>query len=370
MIKLGIAGIGTIANEYIGLIQAGLVQNVQITAISSRSQANLARSIQVHHLDGVQAFTDYTDMLASGLIDAVLICTPHQEHPPMAMQAIDKGLHVLVEKPIGVNPAAVRSLVTHLEAHPGLVGGVMYNRRQSSAYRRIRQLMADKAIGDLVRVTWLITNLYRTPAYYSSSPWRGTWRGEGGGLLMTQASHQLDLLQWLCGMPETVQAVCQTVGRSIEVENEAILFLKYPGLAHGEFIASARETPGVNRLEICGTRGQISIENDSLVRVCTLASDERDFARAATEPFIQPAKSVVEYSHQDMDNRVQQAAAIQNFVDTCEGRAEIDCTLSDAANSLAIIQAAYLSSWTGQMVAVPAAEQAFLQALAQRCKED
>ncbi len=370
MIRLGIAGVGTIANDYIGLIQAGLVQDVRLTALASRSQANLAQSVRKHHLADVQTFTDYRAMLASGSIDAVLICTPHQVHPAMARQALDHHLHVLVEKPIGVDPADVRRLVTHLAAKPGLVGGVMYNRRQAGAYQRIHRLLAEGAIGDLIRATWLITNLYRTPAYYLSSPWRGTWRGEGGGLLMTQASHQLDLLQWLCGMPETVQAFCQTAGRSIEVENEAVLFLQYPGQAQGQFIASARETPGTNRLEICGTRGQIVIENDSLVRVGILACDERDFARAASEPFRQPALTVTEHVHQDADNRIQQAAAIQNFIDACAGRAVIACSLADAANSLAIIQSAYLSSWTGRAITVPAPEDQFQQELAGRCLEE
>lgn len=364
MIWLGIAGIGTIANDYLALIQAGRVSGVQITALSSRSQANLERAIAVHSLGEVRLFTDYPSMLASGLIDAVLICTPHQEHPAMAIQAIDQGLHILVEKPVGVDPVAVRHLVSRLAAHPHLTVGVLYNRRQSSAYQRIKQLLAKNAIGDLVRVTWQITNLYRTAAYYRTSPWRGTWSGEGGGLLMTQASHQLDLLLWLCGLPESVQAYCQTVDRAVEVENEAVLFLKYPGHAWGQFIASAREAPGTNRLEICGTKGQIVIENDRCIRVCILAQDERDFAGSATGAFVQPELSCEEFIHHDQDNRVQQAAAIQNFVDTIAGKASIACSLADAADSLAIIQAAYLSNWTGQEVSVPPPEARFLAELA------
>jgi predicted dehydrogenase len=364
MIRLGIAGIGTIAHDYIGLIQDGRVTDVRIAALSSRNSFNLNQAMARHGLSGVQGFTDYAAMLASGLVDAVLICTPHQEHPGMARLALDHDLHILVEKPIGVDPADVRHLLEHLAKHPYLTGGVLYNRRQASAYQRIKQLMLEGAIGDLVRVTWLITNLYRTHAYYRTSPWRGTWAGEGGGLLMTQASHQLDLLLWLCGLPQSVQAFCRTVDREIDVENEAALFLQYPGNAWGQFIASARETPGTNRLEICGTKGQIVIENDSLVRVCTLAEDEREFARSATGSFVQPSQACEEFIHHDQDNRVQQAAAIQNFVDTIAGKASIACSLADAADSLAIIQAAYLSNWTGQEVSVPPPEARFLAELA------
>jgi UDP-N-acetyl-2-amino-2-deoxyglucuronate dehydrogenase len=206
MIKLGIAGIGVIANDYIGLISCGAVTDVRITALCSRNPANTARAIEKHDLQQVAIFTDYQEMLTSGLIDAVLICTPHGEHPGMALQAIEQDLHILVEKPIGVDPSEVQTLIEQMAQKPNLVGGVLYNRRTASAYRKIKSLIQDGAMGELVRVTWLITNLYRTQAYYGTSPWRGTWQGEGGGLLMTQASHQIDLLQWLCGMPNSVQA--------------------------------------------------------------------------------------------------------------------------------------------------------------------
>ena len=275
----------------------------------------------------------------------------------MASLAIDRGFHVLVEKPLGVDPAEVSRLVEYLEARPDLVGGVMYNRRQSDTYKRAKELLAAKTIGELVRVTWMITNLYRPAAYYLSSPWRGSWRGEGGGLLMTQASHQLDLLQWLCGMPLTVQARCRTVGREIEVENEALLLLTYPGTASGHFFASAHESPGANRLEICGTLGRIVIENDRRLEICTLAMDERVFARTADSSFAQPALAEETVEQYEQDNLVQQAAALQNFIDAIGGRATIACSLQEAVHSLSIIQAAYLSNWTGQVIPIPAPEQ-------------
>lgn len=353
MIRLGIAGIGTIANVYLNLIQAGQVQGVQISALSSRNPVNLDNAIKQHGLNGVACFTDYETMLDSGLIDAVLICTPHHEHPAMARLALRHNLHFLVDKPIGVDPCAVQDLLASMAAKPSLVGGVLYNRRQASAYQRIHRLLKSGELGELVRVTWVITNLYRTQAYYQSGSWRGTWAGEGGGLLMTQASHQLDLLQWLCGMPNSVKAKCRTIDRPIDVENEAVLLLEFPGQAWGHFIASARETPGSNHLEIACTKGTISLVNDSDLQVWRLTCDERDFARAAAEPFVQPSHSVERYFHNDQDNQIQQAAAIQNFIDTVTGKAAIACDLADAAQSLAIIQGAYLSDWTGQTVQIP-----------------
>ena len=353
MIKLGIAGIGVIANDYIGLISSGAVAGVRITALCSRNPLNMAHAIEKHGLQQVTAFTDYREMLESGLINAVLICTPHGEHPRMARQAIEHDLHILVEKPIGVDTREVKVLIAQMALKPNLVGGVMYNRRMASAYRNIKSLIQDGAIGDLVRVTWLITNLYRTDAYYVSSPWRGTWQGEGGGLLMTQASHQIDLLQWLCGLPSSVEAQFRTIQRSIEVENEAVLLLNFPAGAWGQFIASAREVPGTNRLEICGSGGKITITDDSTMEICSLVTDERQFAHQSPDPFSKPDTHSQILCFDDSDNKVQQAATIQNFIDAIAGESEIQCSIEDALNSLSIIQSAYLSGWKRKAMAVP-----------------
>ena len=159
---------------------------------------------------------------------------------------------MLVEKPVGIFADEVAEILPVLAERPELVCGVMYNRRAAQAYRHVKNLVQSGELGELVRCSWIITDLYRTEAYYTSGAWRGTWQGEGGGLLMTQASHQLDLMQWICGMPVSVLARCSTIGRPIQVENEAELFLTYLNGAHGHFIASAHECPGTNLLEICG----------------------------------------------------------------------------------------------------------------------
>lgn len=227
MVRLGIAGIGTIAKDYIGLIAGGQVGGVKLTALCSRNRES-ARQMDERYGLNSRIFQDYGEMLRSGLVDGVLICTPHGQHPAMALQAVEAGIHVLVEKPAGILEEEVGAVLRALEQRPGLVCGVLYNRRASRAFRYVKGLVESGEIGELVRCTWIITDLYRTNAYYTSGSWRGTWRGEGGGLLMTQASHQLDLMQWICGMPSSVLARCSSVGRPIQVENEAELLLAYP----------------------------------------------------------------------------------------------------------------------------------------------
>ena len=180
---------------------------------------------------------------------------------------------------------------------------------------------------------------------------------------MTQASHQLDLMQWICGMPVSVLAQCVTRNRTIQVENEASLFLTYPNGAHGQFIASAHECPGQNRLEICGTMGRITVTDDSEIEVILLEQDERIFAEECSSPFKKVPYTVQSDSFDDSDNKVQQAATIQNFIWAVEGREEIQCSLAEGLKSLQIIHGAYLSSWKGGEITLPAEEVIFRAAL-------
>lgn len=362
MVRLGIAGIGIIANDYIGLIASGQTPDIVLTALCSRNQ-NSIRQVQERYGIHAAAFQNYEEMLCSGLLDAVLITTPHGQHPSMAKLALEHGLHVLVEKPVGIFGDEVEAALSTLECHPELVCGVMYNRRASKGFRYLHGLVHSGEIGQLVRATWIITNLYRTEAYYRTSPWRGTWSSEGGGILMTQASHQLDLMQWICGMPSSVLARCSSVDRPIQVENEAELFLTYPNGAHGHFIASAHECPGTNLLEVCGTRGRVSIREDSQVEVLRLEQDERSFAKISSNPFEKVPSSVEHLTFDDSDNKVQQAATIQNFALAVQGKASIQCSLWEGLNSLRIIHGAYLSQWQRYEVFLPADEDLFRQKL-------
>ena len=250
----------------------------------------------------------------------------------------------MVEKPIGIDPKEVEHLLVVSEHNPDCVCGVMYNRRMSKAYQFIRKQLTDGVLGEIVRVTWTITNLYRTVAYYTSSPWRGTWEEEGGGILMTQASHQLDLLQWLCGPIRVEKARCATVDRDLEVENDVEILFTLKNNAHGQFIASAHEAPGINRLELCGTSGSIMIEDDSKVRLIRLKEDERSFSRESKLPFAKPDYEEENFIFDDNDNKVQQAAALQNFVDCVKGKTIIFCSLEEGARSFYMIKDVYANA--------------------------
>ncbi|MDA0577848.1 MAG: Gfo/Idh/MocA family oxidoreductase, partial [Verrucomicrobia bacterium] len=212
----------------------------------------------------VKAFAKPEDMYASGTVDAVVVATPHYSHPDLSMAALARGLHVLVEKPIAVHKQEAERLIR--AARPGgPLLAVMLNQRTDPRYRKMREIVQGGELGRLQRVTWIITDWFRTDAYYKTGAWRGTWAGEGGGLLMNQCQHQLDLLQWMFGMPRAVRAWCGLGKRhAIEVEDEVTAYLEYADGATGLFVASTGEAPGVNRLEVAGELGRLVQEENRI----------------------------------------------------------------------------------------------------------
>lgn len=366
MIRVGIAGIGYIAEEYIKLFTQGKIPGATITALSSRREDHM-QEIAVKYGLHASLFTQYDAMLQSGCIDMVIICTPHFYHPSMAIRAIEAGIHPLIEKPVGVFPAELDALLDCVHTHPDICCGVQYCRRANPAFSKIKQLLTADTIGQLKRVTWIITDMYRPQCYFDAVNWRGTYAGEGGGMLMNQVSHHIDLLTWLCGLPEAMQAHCYTAReRTIEVENEVSITMDYPLGGIGQFIASTRECPGSNRLELSGSKGQIILENERHLTVRRLDTNERDFAITTTVPFstISYAEEILHFD--TADNPAVQAITINNFVDSVSGRASVLCPVPEAVKAQQFIQGAYLSSWQEKKLKLPVDAAAYTEELQKR----
>lgn len=369
MVRVGIAGIGYIAEEYIKLFTEGKIRGARVCALSSRNAAHMQEIKVKYALDGVRLFSDYEAMLESGCIDTVMICTPHFYHPNMAIQAIQRGIHTMIEKPVGVFPEELNALMDCVKAHPGVQSGVLYCRRANPVFARIKELLTGDTVGRLKRITWIITDMYRPQVYFDTVDWRGTYGGEGGGLLMNQVSHHIDLLVWLCGLPEAMQAHCYTAReRNIEVENEVSITMDYPGGGIGQFIASSRECPGSSRLEISGSRGQIILDNERHLTLRTLQTDEREFAITTKVPF-----STIPYSEETLhfdaaENPIVQAMIINNFLAALSGDAKVLCPVEEAVRAQQFIQAAYLSSWQEQKLTLPVDAGTYTAELKQRMK--
>ena len=358
-VRIGIAGIGYIAEEYIRLISEGRIENLRVCAVSSRNAAHMRAVCEKYALSDAELYTDYDRMLECAEIDAVMICTPHVLHAEMAEKALARGLHVLVEKPVSARIDEAQALVRAAQAHPQLICGVLYCKRTSASFGDLRRRIQSGEFGRLKRVNWMMTCFYRPDVYYAQE-WRGSWDKEGGGMLLTQASHHLDALVWLLGMPERVQAFCGFgVERAIETENEALLQMWYPNDLTVQMIASAREYPGTNRLEISGSRAQLVLEGERFARFRRLERDEAEYARSAAEMYASIPYAEEAFEYGGCENAVQQAAIVNNFVRAVNGLEPVLCPIAEAAKSLELINAAYYSAWRAETVHLPLGADAY-----------
>lgn len=262
-LRIGVVGLGNMGSHHVRALAAGSVTGATLAAVCDNNPDKLSRITDRYDAPG---FSHYDDLFASGAIDAVMIATPHYDHPPIGIAALKKNLHVLVEKPAAVSVTAARQLNAVAAEHPNLVFGIMFNQRARNIWRKMRDLIADGELGEVSRISWIVTDWFRTWTYYASGGWRATWAGEGGGVLLNQCPHNLDLLQWIPNMmPSRITAIA-SIGKThpIEVEDEVSAILEYPNGAVGHFITSTGEAPGTNRLEIVGDHGKLVAENNTL----------------------------------------------------------------------------------------------------------
>ena len=263
-VKLGIIGLGNMGSAHSQFILGGQTPEIELSAVAERS---LKRREQAKQLlpQGVRIFEEGSALIDSGVCDAVLIATPHYQHPELAIQAFEHGQHVMCEKPAGVYTLAVREMNKAADAHPHLAFGMMFNQRTNALYRKMHEMINSGQVGEIKRVNWIVTDWYRSQLYYDSGAWRATWAGEGGGVLLNQCPHNLDLLQWLVGLPTRVRAFAHNgKWHDIEVEDDVTAYLEFENGATGVFITSTGDAPGSNRLEVTGTRGRLVCENNSL----------------------------------------------------------------------------------------------------------
>ena len=355
-VRVGIVGVGNIGSAHASAIAEGKIPSLTLTALcdnDERRADELRRSYP-----SIPVFENAEKLFASGKVDAVVIATPHYAHPPLAIRAFSYGLHVLTEKPAGVYCGAVREMVDAAK-QSGKLFAIMFNQRTNKLFRAAKDLMESGALGDMKRNVWIITNWYRKQAYYDSGAWRASWRGEGGGVLMNQAPHNLDLWQWICGMPCEIYADCG-VGRfhEIEVEDEATIFARYPNGATGTFITSTGDYPGTNRLEIAGTLGKLVIENKTLT-FYRLPISERNYCLTAEgTPKLQPEAVVIEDESYQGHHRV-----LEQFGQAILYGEPLVATGEEGLRELTICNAAYLSAWQNRTVSLPLDDKEYLSEL-------
>ena len=356
IVRIGVIGLGRMGMSHARQIADGLVPRASLAAVCNRS------SDAMLEFPGVARFTDSAALIRSGKIDAALIATPHFSHTPIAIDALEHGLHVLLEKPIGVHKNECLKLIASHAGRGQQVFAAMFNQRTDPFYQEIRRLVRSGEMGEVRRVNWIITNWFRTDAYYAGSAWRATWRGEGGGVLLNQCPHNLDLLQWIFGMPASVRAFCR-FGRyhDIEVEDDVTAYLEFPNGASGVFITTTGEAPGTNRLEITTERGKLVYENDTLV--CTRNEIETSrFSRDSADGFGAPATT--EETIPVSGHGTQHPGIMENFTAAILDGAELLAPAGEGIHSVELANAMLHSTLTGQSITLPLDGDAYERQLA------
>ncbi|MBR1983537.1 MAG: Gfo/Idh/MocA family oxidoreductase [Clostridia bacterium] len=366
-VRFGIVGLGNQGSAYANeFFVKGKVVNGVLTAVCDNDPKKI-EIFKQNVTENVKFFSDYKEMIDSGEIDAVLVDTPHYDHPEITSYALSHGVHALCDKPAGVYTKQVREMNETADKSDKIFG-MMFNQRANCLYRKMRELIVGGEIGEIIRVNWIITDWYRSQKYYDSGSWRATWKGEGGGVLINQCPHQLDLVSWITGMqPKKVNGFVKYGHfHDIEVEDEVTAYFEYENGATGVFITTTGEAPGTNRFEVSGTLGKILCEGGKLI-LSKNAEDLRTFTKTFDQPFGRPKVEVKEVET-DGEN-LQHVAITNNFANAILGKEELFVSGKEGIKGVELMNAIELSGWkNGKTVTIPVNEKEYLKQLNKRRK--
>jgi predicted dehydrogenase len=345
-VRIGVIGIGNMGNAHARKLEGGEIRGATLGAVCDRSEARLAS------FPSVPRYTTAEELFAARCVDAVLVATPHFSHTSYGIAALEQGYHLLIEKPISVQKADCERLIA---AHkdPSLVFAAMFNQRTDPRYLELKKMISSGKLGAIHRINWTITDWFRSNQYYGSGGWRATWAGEGGGVLLNQCPHQLDLWHWLFGRPHQVRAFCQ-MGRfhDIEVEDNVTAYMEYEDGKSGVFITTTGEAPGTNRLEIAADNGRVVIESSS-DRISFIQNQipTSEFTKTSKSAFDRPPVWNIEIPINGSGG--QHAEIMENFVAAIRGEAELIAPAAEGIYSVELANAMLLSSARGQTLELP-----------------
>ena len=346
-LKFGIIGFGNMGSGHAKTIMDGKVPKMELCAICDIDPERIAVSKELY--PDVATFDNATALINSGLCDTIIVATPHYDHAEIAIEGLKKGLNVITEKPAGVYTKQVLEMNEVAKNSKG-VFGIMYNQRTNPVYRKLREMILSGELGGIKRVQWTITDWYRPQAYHDSSEWRSTWKTEGGGALINQNPHQLDLWQWMFGMPSKIWARAG-FGKyhNIETEDDVTIFMEYENGMTGTYITSTGEAPGTNRLEIACDMGKVVVEQDK-IHFTKNEISEREFDKINTKPFGSPEKTEIDVAVNK--ENPEHKGILNNFAEAVLSGEELLAPGFEGVKGLTISNSAHLSAWTGEVVDV------------------
>ncbi|MBR3804156.1 MAG: Gfo/Idh/MocA family oxidoreductase [Clostridia bacterium] len=363
-VRFGIIGMGNMGSGHLKNFFNGKIKNGIVTAFAEVDLEKIKRTTE-NFPGEYEIYSSGDELIDNAKVDAILIAVPHYDHPRLTIKALNKNIHVLCEKPAGVYVKQVRQM-NEVASKSSAIFSMMYNQRTNPLYVKMHELVAGGELGEVRRVNWIITNWFRTQAYFDSGAWRATWKGEGGGALMNQCPHQLDLLQWIVGaMPTKIRAHCH-FGKwhDIETEDDVTAYLEFPNGATGVFITSTADAPGDNRFEILCSKGKVVCENDKLM-IYRLKTDLQEYIKTCENGFSQP-EFEVETVEMDYAKNTQHVGIINNFANAILGLEELYVDGSEGIKCVELINSMLYSSWTDSTVTLPVNENDYYDELSKR----
>ncbi len=353
-VRLGLIGCGNIFGMHMSYLPK--LSNVQVTAVADNADAGRKRGRE--KAPEAKMFESGDELIDSGLVDAILICTPHYDHPVFAAKAMARGIHVLTEKPVAVTAKAAEEVNELHKQYPDVIYAAMFNQRTREVHQKIRELCTDGTLGELQRVNYTITKWFRSQIYYDGGDWRATWSGEGGGVIINQCPHNLDLIQWWVGLPNRVTA---KVGlgkyHNIEVEDEVIALLEYPNGAVGTFVTTTGEAPGVNRLEVVGDNATLIYEEGPTLRMIANSQAASEYCRTTTNAFGTPDR--YHYTIECPGKNPEHRGITENFIDAILNGAELLAPAEEGIRGLELGNAMVMSGIQNRPIDIPTPREEF-----------
>ncbi len=392
-VRLGIIGVGQQGGFYTALLTGKQVNpqgmpmgdikfdQLEVGAFCDNDPKKVEKLKEL--FPNIPVYEDYIEMLDSKNVDAVVTTVPHYLHPVIGVEAMKRDIHVLLEKPAGVYTKQVEEVIAMANSKPNLTFGVFFNQRMNPLYRKLKEIIDSGEIGEIRRTNWIITNWYRPQAYYNMSSWRATWGGEGGGVLVNQAPHQIDLLQWMCGMPTKVYSKCRYgFRRDIVVEDEVTAMLEYENGATGVFVTCTHDLLGTDRLEILGDKGKIVVNDSKTAIVKTLKKSEQE-VNAEAKDLMGVYKLMMGapkgggsdlYDEKTIEFPsawgAQHADILKNFAANIVDKTPLVAPGSDGIRGVRLANAIHLSSWLDKEVDINFDQDFFLEKLNEKIEEE
>ncbi len=366
-IRTALIGIGVMGKKYAKMICDGEVKGIMLTAVVCRN-SDAAKWVKALGRD-IKIFESAEKLFENpDYYDAVIIATPHKSHPQLANNAFELGKHVMCDKPAGISVSDAVKMSKAAEKS-NKIYAMMFHQRLYPKHIKIKEILNEGRLGDLKRIMLVNSRYLRTSHYHKSGSWRSSWSGEGGGALINQGQHILDIWQWLFDMPQSLYAdICFGKYNDFKVDDELTIQMRYKNNLTAVFMLTTGEAVHQERLEIVGNKGKILLEDDTL-HIYSYSENCDDYIKTAkvnSRENLSINEEIIKF------DKIEEpyAQMLENFAGAVFGENTLIADGRNAVNPIMLTNAAYYSAWKGEAVKLPIDADEYDRMLAAHCEQE